>query len=114
MKRFFFALVAILLSVVSFAEPLPNPAQGGPACPANAPCYYTGGVEHYSNNTLKPLQGLCTVQIKVVKVDGAYVAVITKSDGGRLNGESAYVHKDNRDGYNHYFIVNNVRYYFKM
>ena len=113
MKKALFVLVAILVSVVSFAEPLPNPSQNGQICPSNAPCYYTGGVAPYSNSTLKSL-GYSSIQIKVVKVNGDYVAVITKSDGGRLNGESGYVYKDNRDGYTHYFIVNGVRYNFKM
>ena len=114
MKKLLFAMVAVLLSVISFAEPVPNMVQDGPICPQNAPCYYTGGVQPYSNHTLQRLQSACSIKIKVVKVNGDYVAVITQSDSGRLNGESAYVYSDKRDGYTHYFILGDLRYYFKM
>lgn len=115
MKKLLFAFVAVLLSTSSFANPLPNPSQDGPKCPIDAPCYYTGRAVGYTNeNPPQAHTSNTDLYIKVVKINGDFFAIITHSTGGRLNGESNYVYKDSRDGYTHYFILGNNRYYFKM
>ena len=112
MKKFLFAFVAILLSVGSFANPLPNPSQDGPNCSVDAPCYYTGSTMCYENKDNPKCIGAPNWHIKVVKVQGQFIAIITSR--GNSYGESHVVYEHRYGKYTHYFLKDGERFYFTM
>lgn len=118
MKKFLFALVAIMISMAAFADPTPSTAQipNGPVCPANAPCDYYGDVAAYKNGTLSLT--IYTIKVKVVRDDKDHlIGQVIESNANNINvGESGYVYEDKSKNApaTHYFTVNGYRLYFNM
>lgn len=117
MRKFILALLATIISVASYAAQFPSDSQvqGGPVCPENAPCEYSGPAK-VLNPSANQWENIAAT-IKVISSGNRLIGTVVSSSSKAINnGESGYVKNapSSLRPYTHYFMANGYWFCFKL